>query len=92
MIKLEVRTDGGYHSFTASFSTEDQALAYVARKGSVASFSEIESTPIPEENTKLIAMMYPTCHHGMSESLCMDPYGPHHFGTREWEMSQYPGM
>lgn len=28
-----------------------------------------------------------TCHHGMSADLCMDPVGPHHFGTREWEMA-----
>lgn len=30
---------------------------------------------------------YETCHHGMNATLCLDPYGPHHFGTREWEIA-----
>jgi hypothetical protein len=35
----------------------------------------------------MAAKVNPICHHGMSASLCMDPVGEHHFGTREWEMA-----
>jgi hypothetical protein len=36
----------------------------------------------------LWAYLNPICHHGLSEHLCMDPIGEHHFGTREWAMAQ----
>jgi hypothetical protein len=28
-----------------------------------------------------------TCHHNMNAIHCLDPFGPHHFGTREWEIA-----
>lgn len=30
------------------------------------------------------------CHHGLDASLCMDPTGPHHFGTYEQERERDP--
>lgn len=85
MTKLEVSTQGGYHRFTVSFSTEAQALAYVGARRKTHNVYEIESSPIPSDWTKLISLLYPTCHHGMSLDLCGDPVGPHHFGTYEDE-------
>jgi hypothetical protein len=42
--------------------------------------------PVEKAELELWTLLNPQCHHGMSESLCMDPFGPHHFGTREQEL------
>jgi hypothetical protein len=56
------------------------------------SFDELEDHPIvpfgPLEPAmlKLLEILRPTCHHGLSLTICMDPYGDNHWGTREQEM------
>lgn len=87
--KLEVSTQGGYHRFTVSFSNEAQALAYVKARSKTHNVYEIKDAPIPDSWTQLLKWLYPICHHGLALDLCMDPYGPHHFGTAEWERQQY---
>ena len=90
MIKLAVRTQGGWHRFTASFATQAQAIAYATARTATHVVEELDSAPLDDTiHAELINYLHPSCHHGMSLSLCMDPYGPHHFGTREWEMAQY---
>lgn len=63
------------------------ALAYIsARPGFY--FTETPLAPVCHTTfPELADTLYPTCHHGLSADLCMDPYGPHHYGTREWEMA-----
>lgn len=79
-IKLEIRTQGGYHRFVATFANQEQAIEYFERQASVASFSEVEGAPISGNHTRLLAVLYPTCEHGLSESLC---YGPAHYASDE---------
>lgn len=88
-IKLEVRAQGGWHRYTGSFSTEEQALAFMSDRGMTHSFGEIEEFPIPDTATRLLDTLYPTCHHGMDGRMCLDPYGDNHFGSAEWERAQY---
>jgi len=85
MLKLEVTRDG--HRHTVSFSTEAQALAYVGPRRSTYYFDLLSD--IPKDWHRISDMLYPKCHHQMDASMCMDPYGPHHFGTAEWERQQY---
>ena len=88
MIKLAVRTQGGWHRFTAVFSTEAQAIGYASARTSTHIIDEIEDAPIDPKHAALLDYLYPTCHHGLSLSLCGDPYGPHHFGTYEDERAR----
>jgi hypothetical protein len=88
-IKMNVGTQGGYHHFTVSFHTEDQALAFVGPRLSTHNFDQIDGHPIPEGWDRLNDLLYPVCHHGLSAQMCMDPVGDHHFGTAEWERQQY---
>jgi len=89
MIKLAARTQGGWHRFTVSFSTEAQAIAYAEARRSTHIIEELEDAPLDQiREAALITYLYPTCHHGMSLSLCGDPYGPHHFGTYADERSR----
>lgn len=66
---------------------EDRALAYMsARKG--LHFDDVYDRPFSYEAFPLMAeALHPTCHHGLSLQLCMDPYGDAHFGTREQELA-----
>lgn len=43
--------------------------------------------PVSKGEFDLLDYLYPTCHHGMDLQLCMDPYGPHHWGTMEQELA-----
>ncbi len=89
MIKLEVRTQGGWHRFTATFVNEGQACWYVLTRG--VRDRSYEADIDPAEFPRLADLLYPTCHHGMDAGLCMDPLGENHFGTREWELAHYGG-
>lgn len=42
-----------------------------------------------EHHPNLYAYFYPTCHHGMSLDLCMDPVGQHHYGTLAQELNGF---
>lgn len=93
-VALEVRTDGGWHRFTVRFANTAQAVAYIKAHGD-RNFSEIEDEqlitesagmfPLTQGMHELLGILYPTCHHGMDATMCLDPYGPHHWGTAEWE-------
>jgi len=86
MIKLQVATQGGYHRFTASFATEIQAVDYILNHRADRNVTEIEDKPVDLDQFPMLnAVLYPTCHHGMSLQQCMDPYGDGHFGTYEQE-------
>src|SRR6185312_12770085 len=43
--------------------------------------------PLTPSQLRLMAYLFPQCHHGMDASLCMDPYGDNHFGSLEQEMA-----
>lgn len=86
MIKLDVTTQGGYHHFTVSFATEDQAVAYIAEHAADRNVRELEDEPVDLDlYPALNDALYPTCHHGLSLQMCMDPIGDAHFGTYEQE-------
>ena len=87
MVKFDAATQGGYHKFTVSFSTEDQALAWISARTATHNVSEVPGQEIPEDWTRVIDLLYPTCHHGLNGWLCMDPIGDAHYGTREQEMT-----
>lgn len=79
-IKMEIRTQGGWHRYVAVFATEDQAIGFYESHIKTASMSEMESAPVSEHYTRLLAILYPKCHHGMSVFLC---YGPQHYASDE---------
>jgi hypothetical protein len=76
MIKLEVHICEQRRSYYAEFTTEDQALEFIARKSRTHAFYETENSEIKAEHKRLIELLYPTCIHGLSEWLCT---GPMHF-------------
>lgn len=59
---------------------EARAVAYMDARGRTHAFREAEGTNL-EAFPVLADALYPLCHHGMDARLCMDPDGPHHFGT-----------
>jgi hypothetical protein len=44
--------------------------------------------PLTPSQLRLMDYLNPTCHHGMSADLCMDPYGDNHWGTMDQEMAR----
>lgn len=85
-IKLDVATQGGYHHFTVKFATEAQAIKYIVDHASDRNVTEIEDEPVDLDRfPELNKVLYPTCHHGLSAQMCMDPIGDCHFGTYEQE-------
>jgi hypothetical protein len=89
MIKVHVHTPQGTHyiaSFPATDAGESAAIVFIEARP--------EHTCRQHEDTGIIAsprlmeLLYPSCHHGMALDMCMDRYGPHHFGTREQEMAR----
>lgn len=44
--------------------------------------------PLTPSQLRLYDHLYPTCHHGMDATMCMDPYGDNHWGTMEQEMAR----
>jgi hypothetical protein len=88
MITLEAYgRDVSYQVAFEGPDAEDRALAYVsARKG--LHFGDVYDLPFSYEAFPRMAdALHPQCHHGMDASLCMDPYGQNHFGTREHELA-----
>lgn len=85
MVTLEIHICRERRSYLASFSTPQQAVAFIERKSSTHNFSEIKAQPIPEQGwDALLDALYPTCEHGMSEGSC---YGPMHFMSAEQEQA-----
>ncbi|MEQ4716105.1 hypothetical protein [Nonomuraea sp. B19D2] len=77
MLWLEVHVCDLRRSYLVGFATEDQAIAFMDRKGSYCAFHEIEQAPIRREFGRILESLYPTCVHGLSEWLCE---GPSHYG------------
>lgn len=70
-------------------AAEDNALAFIARRTDLTFFEAEGDEPhqVGDEFTRLLAVLYPTCEHGMSADLCM---GPEHYGTAEMDyMTDY---
>lgn len=90
VINLEAYGQGVSYQVTFEGpQAEARALAYIsAHKG--LNFTEVKDRPNywPSLSKAFSKALYPTCEHGMSLSLCMDPYGDAHFGTREQELAQ----
>jgi len=95
MIKLTVSLVHG-HTYDVIFVNDEVAAKFVSRKRNQVNVAfvaetaqfDTEVSPVPETWTRTLDVLYPTCHHGLSADLCMDPVGDHHWGTREWEMAQ----
>jgi hypothetical protein len=87
MIKIDVHTPQGTHyvaSFPATDAGEAQAIAFIENRPD-HTCREAEGNADLIASPRLMELLYPLCHHGMALDLCMDPYGPHHFGTYEQE-------
>lgn len=89
---LVIEVHWGGYPYQATFQgprAEDIALKFLAdRPGH--KFAPIEGHDIDVEAfPRIVEAIWPVCHHGMSADLCMDPVGPHHFGTAEWERQHY---
>lgn len=74
-------------SYKATFSTEEQALAFLAPRTSTHTWWELgaedHSDPsVPVTWSKLLDFLYPLCEHQMSLDSC---YGPDHFMSADQE-------
>jgi hypothetical protein len=78
-----------------TFSTEDQAIAYYEARTATHAVWEVEddekvslglgSGSVPITWTRLHALLYPVCEHGMSADMCE---GPMHFLSAAQEMAR----
>lgn len=94
-IELEVAICDQRRSYLVTFSTEDQALDFIARRTPVIdvkagiygnhAWFELPDRPIPATCTRLLEVMYPTCEHGLSAALCE---GPNHYLTYDQERAR----
>lgn len=66
----------GHHRYSVTFATEDQAITYVMARRSTHAFYNSEVNPLCNGWENLAEILYPTCEHGLSESLCA---GPDHY-------------
>jgi hypothetical protein len=85
MIALEIHICDQRRSYLARFATEDQALAFVQDRGDTHAFQELETEPVPQHHTQLLAWLYPECEHGLSQSNC---YGSQHYYYDEEEQAR----
>ena len=81
---LQIHICDQRRSYLATFSTEEQAVAFIIRKSTGHAFFEVDEHPLPQDWTELLETLYPTCEHGMSESSC---YGPDHFMSAAQEQA-----
>lgn len=80
-------------NFTAVFEgpqAEQRAVAFMLDRRTTHTCHELPEAPLDGSFSQVSDLLYPMCHHMMDAQQCMDPYGEHHFGTREWEMATYP--
>ena len=74
-LRLTVYTEGGWHRFDAVFTgprADELAVAYIERYSKDRSFSVTDD--FDDELFPLTtASLFPTCEHGLSESLCAGP-------------------
>lgn len=88
VIKIEVcRIGTDSHSYRATFSNEEQALAFVTERAETHIFRELRNHQLPEDcHPDLYAALYPKCPHGLSLDLCA---GPQHY---EYDDDELRGM
>lgn len=87
-ITLEVHICDQRRSYKVTFTgpnAEDQALTFVNTRSANHAFHELESALVPNQYTRLLDWLYPTCDHGLSASNC---YGPQHFYYDEDEQAR----
>jgi hypothetical protein len=61
------------HSYPVTFSTEEQAIKFVEDRSATHAFTQHQDNPISNGWENLYELLYPTCDHGLSASLCADP-------------------
>lgn len=87
---LHVHLCAERRGYNVTFSTEDQALAFLTPKSKTHTWWEIGAEDhtgtgsVPASWTRLQEFLYPTCEHGLSESNC---YGPNHYMTAAQEQA-----
>lgn len=81
---LEIHICDQRRSYLATFTNQDQAVAFLTTRTSTHAFHEIQDTPVPQDWTALLDFLYPLCEHGMSLDLCE---GPNHYMTAEQEQA-----
>lgn len=77
-ITLQIHICDQRRSYKVTFTgpnAEDQALTFVTARSSTHAMDELEDTPVPDQYTRLLDWLYPTCEHGM-KGAC---YGPQHY-------------
>ena len=98
--KLHIHICAERRGYNVTFSTEDQAIAFLTPKSSTHAWWELNTEnsagprgSVPVSWIKLQEFLYPTCEHGMSADLC---YGPDHFMSADqeeamgWDYSDAP--
>ena len=96
-VKMEIVKDGGWKLIPVVFASARQAIEWMDSHDAMATWlHETEDRQITEpgrigpftaDELELHERLYPTCHHGMSAELCMDPVGDNHWGTIEQELA-----
>lgn len=81
---LEIHICDQRRSYLATFTTQEQAVAFMTSRSSTHAISEIQDQPVPDDWTDLLEALYPTCEHGMSLNLCE---GPDHFMSAAQEQA-----
>jgi hypothetical protein len=84
-IKLDVHVCAMRNTYTATFATERQAIEFIGRKSATCAFWTRDDSPM-DGYPELMEVLFPTCEHGLSASLCM---GPAHYATDEEIMMGY---
>ena len=72
-VTLEIGVCDQRRSYLAAFATEDQALAFIGQRQATHAVTETEESQIPASWSRLLDLLYPTCEHGLSASLCDGP-------------------
>ena len=87
---LQIHICDQRRSYKATFSTEAQALAFLAPRSTTHAWEEIrhlhgqDAGSVPATWTKLLDFLYPTCEHGLSLDLCA---GPDHYMSAAQEQA-----
>ena len=77
MITLETTNVKTHITYEARFHTEAQAIAFIDRKSTTSVFT-LDETINHIDFPALFEKLFPSCEHGLSDSLCA---GPQHYPT-----------
>lgn len=73
---LHIHICADRRGYNVTFSTQDQAIAFLQARTATHNWWEIDGGSIPATWDALIDFMYPLCQHGLSADLC---HGPDHY-------------